>query len=371
MKILHVFKKYFTDGYGGIELIIHNLAEGVRRFGHEADVFTLAASANPPLVQRANHRVHRSRRLMEFRSTDLSLSAFRDFPRIAAEFDIIHYHFPWPFMDLLHFYARPTKPTLVSYQSDIVKQKLLYKVYKSIQKRFLNSVDSIVASSAAYFDSSFVLGSFRDKVSIIPLGLEEDCVTDSTRVECWRSRLGEDFFLFIGALRYYKGIEYLLKAAHRSRHPVVIAGGGGEERRFRRMAAELGPDHVVFLGEVSHEDKKALLTLCRALVFPSHLRSEAFGLTLVEGLMFGKPLISCEIGTGTSFVNLDGVTGLVVPPEDPAALAGAMDRLAADAHLAEKMGAAGRKRFLECFTAEMMTKKYVEIYEKLGQKRAK
>src|SRR5690606_23534758 len=86
----------------------------------------------------------------------------------------------------------------------------------------------------------------------------------------------------------------------------------------------LGVHNIHFLGQLSEEDKTVLLMLCYAFVFPSHLRSEAFGLSLLEAAMFGKPMISCEIGTGTSYINYMNNTGYVVPPADSLALANAM-----------------------------------------------
>ena len=114
------------------------------------------------------------------------------------------------------------------------------------------------------------------------------------------------------------------------------------EADLKQQALRLGVKKVYFLGAVSDEDKIALVKLCRGVVFPSHLRSEAFGVTLLEGAMFGKPLISSEIGTGSSYVNIDGVTGIVVPPNDPVALRDAMRRLGQDEALATKMGRCAR-----------------------------
>ena len=162
----------------------------------------------------------------------------------------------------------------------------------------------------------------------------------------WRDRVGSGFFLFVGAGRYYKGLPFLMEAARRTGLPVVVAGGGTE--------AGSVPPSVTMLGGVSDAAREALLDLCGAFVFPSHLRSEAFGIALAEAARAGRPMISCEIGTGTSFVNAGGETGLVVPPADPEALAGAMRRLDADPGLRARMGAAARQRFERLFRAETM-----------------
>jgi len=119
---------------------------------------------------------------------------------------------------------------------------------------------------------------------------------------------------------------------------------------------------VIFAGRVTHDEKVALLRSCRAMVLPSHLRSEAFGMVLVEAEMFGKPMICCEIGSGTSYVNEHGVTGFVVPPEQPDALAEAMRALLVDDALADRMGQAARARYEAMFSGPALGDAYRSLY---------
>jgi rhamnosyl/mannosyltransferase len=171
------------------------------------------------------------------------------------------------------------------------------------------------------------------------------------------------YFIFIGVLRYYKGLDYLIEAAKDTSMQVVIVGSGPEEKRLRNLAKDL--PNVRFLGFVSDEDKYALLRLAKAVVFPSHLRSEAFGVTLLEGALMSKPLITAEIGTGTSYVNSDGETGIVVPPADPNALRRAMELISVDQDLAMRMGAAARARYEKLFSNDKVAEKYYSLYLKL------
>lgn len=120
------------------------------------------------------------------------------------------------------------------------------------------------------------------------------------------------------------------------------------------------------MGQISDPDKVALYRLARAAVFPSSLRAEAFGVTLVEGAMYGKPLIYTEIGTGTSYVNLHGETGIVVPPTDSEALRDAMQTLKRDDALADRLGANARRRYEQRFTAERMGAAYAALYRRLA-----
>ena len=149
----------------------------------------------------------------------------------------------------------------------------------------------------------------------------------------------------------------------------MIVGAGPEEAALKAQAVRLGLTNVVFVGAVGEEDKVALLTLCYALSFPSHLRSEAFGISLLEGAMYGKPLISCEIGSGTTYINIDGETGLVTPPGDVQALRAAMRTLWDNPKMAREMGARAAARFEATFTAEKMAASYAALYSELVARR--
>ena len=231
-------------------------------------------------------------------------------------------------------------------------------LYQPVMNAFLSRMTHIVATSDNYVRSSPVLRRFADKVTTIPIGLPERHAPPEQLVDNWRSRLGAGFFLFIGAPRYYKGLTFLIEAARRTGLPVVVAGA---ESTGRSHIADL-PANVTFVGEVTDDDKEALLSLSLALVLPSHLKSEAFGIVLVEAARAGRPMICCDIGTGTSFVNQDGVTGLVVPPADAEAIAAAMRALAADSGRAAAMGVAARSRFETLLRAEDMVSAYHGLY---------
>ena len=153
--------------------------------------------------------------------------------------------------------------------------------------------------------------------------------------------------------------------------PVVIFGAGPVEDELKAQAQQLGLTNVHFLGAIPEVDKVALLKLCYALAFPSHLRSEAFGVSLLEGAMYGKPLISSEIGTGTSYINIDEETGIVVPASEPPALRAAMQRLWDNPHLAQAMGRNGEARYWDRFTALKMAQSYAALYETVIAEKAR
>lgn len=367
MRVLHFFKTYWPDTFGGVERTIHAIAKGTAEHGIQSDVLSLSRAPAQNTREFDGHMAHKAKLDFEFASTGFSRQVFGRFRELSEQADIVHYHFPWPVMDVVHLTSRLKKPTIVTYHSDVVKQRLLLPLYRPIMHRFLASVDSIVATSPNYVATSDVLQHYKAKTTVIPLGLDErDYPRAPEDVKArWRAQYPKPFFLFVGVLRYYKGVHILLEAARKTELDIVLIGEGPMEASLKAYAKEHSLENVHFLGALPERDKTALLELSTGLVFPSHLRSEAFGLSLVEAAMFGKPMISCEIGTGTSFVNTHGETGLVVAPVDAKALADAMMDLSSNAVVADKYGRTSRNRYIELFSAQRMVKSYQELYKGL------
>lgn len=367
MRVLHFYKTAFPDTMGGTEQVIDQIARGANKLGVKTDVLSLTPDSVARTIEIDGYLAHRAQMNFQIASTSISVSAFLRFSQLAQKADVIHYHFPWPFMDVVHFATRVKKPTVVTYHSDIIRQKYLLKFYRPLKYKFLASMDRIVATSPNYMATSDVLEKFSDKVSVIPIGLDKTTYPHPIpdRLQYWRERLGPKFFLFVGVIRYYKGLHILLEAAQGTDYPIVIVGAGPIEQELKAQAMQLGLHNIHFLGYLRDEDKVALLTLCLGVVFPSHLRSEAFGISLLEGAMYGKPMISSEIGTGTTFINIGGETGLVVPPSDPVALRLAMRYLWEHPEEAAVMGRRAEARYWEHFTADEMVKSYVDLYEGL------
>ncbi|ESX10168.1 MULTISPECIES: glycosyltransferase [unclassified Mesorhizobium] len=371
MKVLHFFKTYWPDTFGGIERTIHAIAQSTARHGIETEVLSLSRNPREATQRLDEHMVTKARLDFEVASTGFSREAFRTFKALAGKADLIHYHFPWPFMDIVHFQSRHGKPSVVTYHSDIVKQRLVLPFYRPLMMRFLGDVDAIVATSPNYLESSPALRAFKAKSEIIPIGIDENAYPAPTEADNnWcRSTVTEPFVLFVGVLRYYKGLDVLIQAADRIRCKIVVAGSGPIERQLKAQAETLRRDNLIFLGDVAEPRKMALLHSCLGFVFPSNQRSEAYGLSLVEAAMCGKPMISCEIGTGTSYVNEAGITGLVVPPSNPARLAEAVNRFVDSPVDMAKWGRAARDRYISLFTADRMGTSYADLYHQLDSRR--
>ena len=370
MKVLHVFKTSRPTSFGGIETFIDTLCSNSFKLGVKNTVFVLHPSPQKTPIEINTYTVYQAKQHFIFASTAFSFSAFGAFKELVAQNDLIHYHYPNPFADILHLMASPKKPCLVTYHSDIVKQKYLRQLYKPLQRHFLGSVKQIIATSPNYFATSKILQMNAEKVSVIPIGIEHQIYEKPLleKMKFWQQQLPRPFFLFVGALRYYKGLHIALSAVAGTQIQIVIAGVSGMEKELKAQAQSLQLTNVKFLDAITEKDKVALLHLCYGFIFPSHLRSEAFGISLLEAAAVGKPLISSEIGTGTSFVNCANDTGIVVNPGSAPDLRTAMQYLLDKPNVAAKMGKNAKKRSLKLFTAEQQAKSYLDLYEKLLKK---
>lgn len=363
MRVLHVFKTYLPETAGGVERVIGELCENAPDTGVIADVAALVpgpVDESPQAV--AHHRLVPFRRHFEIAATGFSADFLGRFPRIAAEYDILHYHFPWPFMDLVHIARGIRTPFVITYHSDIVRQAALMRLYRPLMRAFLARAARIVATSHNYARTSAALSS-RDP-AIVPLGISERLYPAAETTDRIRPivEAGAPYVLSVGVNRHYKGFATLIAAAAGLPVRIVLASAGPRAAALEADIARSGAANVTLVRDASEGEKMALLRNCTAFALPSVNRAEAYGVSLVEAAMAGRPLICCEIGTGTTFVNIDTVTGLVVPPGDADALRKAIDTLCRDGAMAARMGRAARARYESELTGEEMARRYAMLY---------
>ena len=372
IKVLNIYRTYFPDPPGGIQEAIRQTCLATAKFDIQNTVYALSPQPQPRVIGLKEARVVRERSIVAPASCDLGgRAAFKAFASVARQSEVVHYYHPWPFADLLNVTSRIRQPKVLTYISDVVRQRALNIVYSPLMWRHLQDMDVIVANCPAYAQTSPILShtSIRDRVRVIPLGIDDQSYPkDDDDGVFVRSGLYVDapYFLFLGVHRYYKGIHTLIEAAQYTRARIVIAGSGPKTSELEAQVALLGLKNITFTGQVTDREKVSLFKGCRAFVLPSHLRSEAYGMVLVEASMMGKPMISCEIGTGTSFINQGGLTGFVVQPESPVKLAEAVNALLEDESLADRMGLAARCRYEQMFSGEALGRAYADLYREIA-----
>ena len=365
MRILHVYKDYYPV-LGGMENHIGLLARGAAARGLEPTVLVTSPTRRTEITEMDGVKVIKAGRLATLASTPVSPSLFSWVRRLEA--DITHLHFPYPWGELAHLLFGRGRKTVITYHSDIIRQRNLLKLYRPFLRRVLTKADRIIATSPNYVRSSPYLSEVAEKCTPIPLGIDLQRFqrVRGEDVGMLRRKYEAPLLLFVGLLRYYKGLEYLLQAMANVNATLVIVGTGPLEEELQTMARKLGlGGRVFFTGAVGEELLPAYYQACDLFVLPASHRSEAFGVVQVEAMACGKPVVSTELGTGTSYVNLDGETGFVVPPRDPEALAQAISRLLGDDQLRLEMGARARERATQEFSHEIMIDRVVNLYQSL------
>jgi len=365
MRVLHIYKDYYPV-LGGIENHIKMLAEGQVRRGLDVTVLVThpAAGADERLIEGV--RVVRVKRLATVASTPLSLSLFVCAARTPV--DITHLHFPYPLGEAANLLFGRGKKTVITYHSDVIRQRNMLRFYRPLLWRVLRGADRIIATSPQYIRSSAYLSQLAEKCEVVPLGvpLERFSQVDADQVVALRAQHPGHIVLFVGRLRYYKGLSYLMDAMREVDATLLIAGCGPMETEWRRYAAALPwGERIVFCGEVPDELLPAYYQACDVFVLPASERSEAFGAVQVEAMAAGKPVVCTELGTGTSFVNENEKTGFVVPARDPVSLSTAINRLLADEELRARLGAAARTRARAEFGEEVMVDRVIGVYRSL------
>lgn len=363
MRILHVYKDYFPV-LGGIENHVKMLAECQAALGHEVSVLVTSRDRHTHVETMNGVRVIYAGRLATISSAPVSLALLGLLARERP--DIVHLQFPYPFGELADYLFGQARKTVLTYQSDIVRQKFLRVLYAPMMERVLERVDRILATSPNYVATSTVLSRWKDKCVVVPLGIDPSPFLTPPSLLYQGGERGGGSLLFVGRLRYYKGLNYLLEAlCDLPEARLEIVGTGPKEAEWKKLAGDLGLSaRVDFAGDVPDAELPSHYAACDVFVLPASERSEAFGLVQLEAMAAGKPVVSCDVGTGVAWVNQDGVTGLVVPPRNPGALATALKKLLGDRELARNMGAAGRRRVLSDFTQDTMVERVIGIYEK-------
>jgi glycosyltransferase involved in cell wall biosynthesis len=372
MRILHL-GKYYPPAAGGMERYLGDLVEAQRRDGDEAAVLVHADGrsdprADPPWLMRCPVWM----RLIFAPISPLYplwlLRAIRDYAP-----DVIHIHMPnvSPFWALLLPSARRV-PWVVQWQSDVEPSKfkrslrLAYPYYRVFERMLLDRADAILVASPQYLKASRPLAPWRHKCHVVPLGVAPQRLPDIAAAgEAHRWGPSGLRVLAVGRLTYYKGFETLVEAVSREPALQLLLAGEGEERPAleQAIARSDAEGRIRMLGAVDDDALCRLLASCDVLCLPSRERTEAFGIVLVEAMRYGKPIVATELpGSGVTFVARHGQNALLVPPEDPGALAAALASLASHAAQRQMLGTLGRERYLREFDIARVARRVRSVY---------
>lgn len=368
MKVLQVNKFYYPH-VGGVENHVRALAVGLRQKGNGVEVRVLCANEAPHTEKTAvdGIEVTRLASIPSGSSAPIAPAFLWKLPDRNCDVHHVHYPSGLPEIALAVSRRKVDGALIVTYHSDIVRQKYLDKAFRPFVAKLLERADRVIVGSPNIIDNSRLLAPVRKKCAVIPFGVDPEEFRLNGEVGEKAAKIreahGDRLVFFLGRLIYYKGIEHLLRAMSEVDGVLLLGGTGPLEEKLKKTAREIGvTDKVAFLGSVPKGERCAYYKACDVFVLPSVEPSEAYGLTQVEAHMCGKPVVSTDLPTGVPFVNRDGETGFVVPPRDERSLAKAINRLLNDEKLRLEMGERARKRALSEFTVDKMVDRTLEVY---------
>ena len=368
LRVLEVNKAYYPHT-GGIETVIRQYSEELGKVCPAAEVKVLVCRDGKG---KGSHEklngvdVTRAASMGTYFKCPLSLDFIRKFRKMAKRADVVHIHVPFPLADAALLLSGYKGRVVVSWHSDVVKQKKLLMFYKPFMKSLLKRADRILVATEGHIEGSAYLKDYREKCRVLPYGIVPGAylrVPEGTVLSDRCTDKSSVKLLFTGRLVYYKGVDVLLRAMKQTEGcELFISGEGDLEAGLKEYVRENGlEERVHFMGFLPQKELRQAFRECDIFVLPSVERSEAFGIVQLEAMVYGKPVINTALPSGVPYVSLDGVTGLTVPPSDPDSLAEAINTLAGDEALRSAMGKAAAERVKNEFSEIKVIKKLCGI----------
>ncbi len=373
MKILQI-GRFGNVHHGGVERHFQQLVAGLRQKAR-VDCIVSSEGFNRTISKQQEHIMCEVPTLGTVASTALCPTMPYWVRKLSQQhrYDIVHLHFPNPMAHLASYFANKQSKLVITWHSDIVKQKRLLQLYQPFLRHVLSKADAVIVATPRHADESTQLFPLapRDRIHVVHFGIDVEPFLNPLAIEASlaikQQHAGKKIIFAIGRHVYYKGFEYLLQAMQQIEDAVLLLGGTGP------LTAELQSyvkshqleNKVILLGRVSDQDLPAYYHAADVFCMPSVERSEAFGLVQLEAMACKKPIVCCELNNGVTYLNQDGITGLVVPPRDPLALADALNKLLQDEALSRCMGEAGYVRVMTEFTLAKMCDETLSVYSQL------
>ena len=367
IRILEVNKAYFPHT-GGIETLVKQYSQDLQENGFEVNTLVCRdgfGKTYNEIIDNVN--LTRAGSFGTYFSCPLSLSFIELFRKMSKNADIIHIHVPFPLADLALLLSGYKGKVIVSWHSDVVKQKKLLILYKPLLKYLLSRADCILVATKGHIKGSEWLMKYRKKCKIVPYGINTENYSNIIKGDFLKgiSSNPDSFKVFFsGRLVYYKGVDVLIKSFRKVNDncELFIAGTGILEENLKEKVNKYGlSDKVHFLGFLPEKQLKQAYADCDIFVLPSDARSEAFGIVQIEAMFYGKPVINTSLESGVPYVSIHGKTGLTVQPENSVQLARAINFLCENKDIREKFGKSAHERVMTEFNEKHIIKKLCKI----------
>lgn len=380
MRVLQLGK--FYPIYGGVEKVEWDLTRGLSRKGVCCDMLCCGLRSEVlnslygkftgrriDIIFNENGRCIVVPAIMKAAATMIAPRLVFELRKIMRDYDIIHVHHPDPMAVLALRLSGYKGKVVLHWHSDIVKQKFLLKLYMPILNWIIKRADAIVGTTPVYVQDSVFLKDVQHKVTAIPIGIDP-VMPDDKGAEKIRKRYENKKLVYsLGRLVEYKGYEYLIEAARYlpDSYHILIGGNGPDRDRLMLKIMECGVvSKVSLLGYIDPADFSAYYTACDVFSLSSIYKTEAFAIVQIEAMSCGKPVVATKIqGSGVSWVNKDGYSGINVNPKDGHALAEAIMRICEDDRTYAEFCGNASAHYNGMFTYDVMIDNCIKLYKNL------
>ncbi|KEI71949.1 glycosyltransferase [Endozoicomonas elysicola] len=376
MNILQVNKFYYPV-MGGVETVCKQHSEFLAK-KHSVTILCVQEkfSLFTQLEIINNVKVYRCSSLGTFFSMPVSLSFVFYYIRLFLKSDLVFFHLPFPMADFVFFLTRFIKrrtKIFAVWHSDIVKQGFLKRLLKPLLNSSVYNVDKIIVTSPKLVSYSEFLKPYmlKDKIVVLPLSVNVDDVNVSANNYKGKllGTLDNIDGCFFGRLCYYKGVDVLMDALLLAKKDgfeprIVIAGEGEYSSLISDKIKEYSLDNVIFINRFLDSDEKYwLLQKSKCFLFPSVERSEAFGITQIESMSLGTPVINTNLPSGVPWVSIHRQTGFTVDPKNPLQLYLALKEMLVNESERLSYGRAAIRRVKKDFDDHIVLKKLEFLVE--------
>lgn len=369
MRILQLGK--FYPIHGGVEKVMYDLLIGLTQRGIHCDMLCANFDVREKGFIKSINDIGSlicSSSIMKVSSTMISPSMVLKLRKMCNDYDIIHVHHPDPMAALSLWLSGYKGKVILHWHSDIIKQKNLLKFYLPLQTWLINRADVIFGTTPVYLLESPYLRSVQNKCEVLPIGISPILPDEKKVLEIKERYNGKKIVFSLGRLVSYKGFKYLVDAAkYLSDDYIILIGGDGnlkKELQEQIIKSRLS-EKVKLLGRVSDDDLPNYYGACDVYCLSSIHKTEAFAIVQIEAMSCGKPVVATKIpGSGVSWVNADGESGLNVESENSKALAEAIYKILGDTEQYQKYSTGARERFTQLFKKENMIDSVLNYYQK-------
>ena len=372
-KILQI-GKYYPPFHGGMETVLRDLCTGLSK---DSEYQTTVLCANHDNMSNFHDNsitpvIIRLKTIATILSQPIMPTFVAVLRKLIEKHDLVHLHSPNPFAEFFLYFCIGKKPFVITHHSDVVRQKFIAPIHSFFAKALYKKASAIIVPTKNHIHTSRILRNLDNNIEIIPFGLntEEMITSDAIEDSANQKALSKTpYFLFVGRLVGYKGLEILVEAMRNVSSPakVLIIGRGEDHDKIQALITQYNlQDRVLMLGRVdSMHEFAAYYKNCRALVLPSVSSNENFGMVQLEAMFYQRPIITTNLDSGVPVVAEAGVSSLLVEPSNAQQLANAMNDLLEHPEKAETMGQEARKLYDKKYQLHQFVDGHKKLYQRL------